>query len=91
VTYRLKNPNVEAYHLPPDDEMTRQLPPSWLVEALMKREALPQIDGRLLLTNSDESVSPGDWVVQRPNGTLSGMSDRLFREVYEAVPEVTKP
>jgi hypothetical protein len=91
VTYRLKNPNVEAYQLPPDDELTRQLPPTWLVEALMKREALPQPEGYLLLTDSDEKVDPGDWVVQRPNGTLSRMVDTQFREVYEAVPEVSKP
>lgn len=90
MTYRLKNPNVEAYQVAPTNDLTGRLPPGWLVEAILNRGILPETGGRLHLLHSDAIVEVGDWIIQDPDGSINTLPDSVFNRLYERCPEATK-
>ena len=68
----IKKPEiVEAYQVPPDDGLTRALPPKWLIDAL--------VDDTAGLSN----VSIGGWIVRDPFGGISTHDQKTFLLRYE--------
>lgn len=77
---------VEAFQVHPDDELTRQLPPPWLVDALVAGQVKPAGKGGLVITNGTHAVPAevGDWIVKK-DGWLTVLNDASFKSRYERI------
>jgi hypothetical protein len=84
--YRKKPVVIEAYQVPPDDEQTRQLPPQWLVLAMVAGAVEPLDGGGLDIKTLEGTMraSVGDWVIQGVKGELYPCKPDIFAATYEA-------
>ena len=83
--FRKKPVVIEAYQLQPNDGMTRQLPPAWLVNALMSREVYTLESGEAIITTleGDMRAEVGDWIIQGVKGELYPYKPDIFAATYE--------
>jgi len=73
----IKKPLIfEAYQVPPDDELTRALPPKWLIDALVNDTA------------GLSNVPIGAWIVRDPFGGISTHDQKYFLLRYEPLEQV---
>lgn len=91
--FRKKPVVIEAWQVPPDDNMTRDLPPSWCVSAILSGE-LKLLHGgglevRTLEDGSDgrakHVADVGDWIIRGVAGELYPCKPDIFAATYEPV------
>ena len=91
--YRKKPAVIEAWQIPPDDNQTRQLPPSWAVAAIISGELAPREDGTILVKTLEDGkageathvANVGDWLIRGVQGELYPCKPEIFAATYEAV------
>lgn len=85
-TYMRKPVPVEAFMIPPDDEMTRAWP-SWFLPEIVKGVLVPLADGAIKVCNSNPesvfAVPAGDWLVRNSNGLYEGFGTTEFVRTFE--------
>lgn len=85
--YRKKPVVIEAYQVQPDDEMTRPLPPMWLVRAMSSSSpsVLPGADGGLVIQTIEGMMRAdvGDWIIRGVQGELYPCKPDIFAATYE--------
>lgn len=86
--FRMKPVVIEAFQVPPDDDMTRPLPPMWLVSAMACRppSVLPSEGGGLSIQTLEGVMRAdvGDWIIQGVMGELYPCKPDIFAATYEA-------
>ncbi len=89
--YRKKPVVIEAWQVPPDDNNTRQLPPFWVVDAIVDGR-LKTVDGGGLHVMTLEDgpngeakhvADVGDWIIQGVKGELYPCKPDIFAATYE--------
>lgn len=89
--FRKKPVVIDAWQVTPDDSQTRQLPPAWLINALVHQHSdsgprAEPIPGGGLLIHTLEGVmraEVGDWVIQGVKGELYPCKPDIFAATYE--------
>ena len=87
--FRKKPVVIEAFQVPPADDTTKWLPPSWLVSAILGGGVTP-LDGGGLDIHTLEGVmraDVGDWLIQGVKGELYPCKPDIFAATYEPVEE----
>jgi hypothetical protein len=83
--FRKKPVVIEAFLIPPDDELTRAVPPAWLLQAMVKEEAIA-VDGGGVDIVTREGVmrgNVGDWIIQGVKGELYPCKPDIFAATYD--------
>ena len=87
--FRKKPVVIEAFEVHPDDGKTRQLPPMWLIEAMMKTPVHVSIadDGGLDIRTLEGVMhaNVGDWIIRGVKGELYPCRGDIFAATYDAV------
>ena len=85
--FRKKAVVIEAFEVHPDDGKTRQLPPMWLMGALVNGKVIAQRGGGLTICTleGDMRADVGDWVIQGVKGELYPCKPDIFAATYDAV------
>src|SRR5574341_16066 len=84
--FRKKPVVIEAFQVHPDDGMTRELPPLWLVDAFVNSTVRVNPDGATLAISTLEGVMTacvGDWIIQGVKGELYPCKNDIFQATYE--------
>jgi hypothetical protein len=85
--FRKKPVVIEAFQVHPDDGLTRELPPMWLISAMACRpETVVPAEGGGLDIKTLEGVmraNVGDWVIQGVKGELYPCKPDIFAATYE--------
>jgi len=83
--FRKKPVVIEAFEVHPDDGQTRQLPPMWLVNAMVSG-SVKALDGGGLSIGTLEGemrADVGDWIIQGVKGELYPCKPDIFAATYE--------
>lgn len=85
--YRKKPVVIEAFQVHPDDNMTRRLPPKWLIEKFTSGNVTPLPDGGLLIATLEGEMRAdvGDWIIKGVKGELYPCKPDIFDLTYEPV------
>jgi hypothetical protein len=83
--FRKKPVVIEAWEVSPDDGHTRELPPSWLVSALVAGSVTAAEGGGLDIKTLEGTMRAdvGDWVIQGVKGELYPCKPDIFAATYE--------
>ena len=85
--FRKKPVVIEAWQVHPDDGMTRQLPPAWLMAAMTREPAavVPIAGGGLSIRTLEGVMKAdvGDWIIQGVAGELYPCKPDIFAATYE--------
>jgi hypothetical protein len=83
--YRKKPLVIEAFEVHPDDGRTRQLPPMWLVNAMLAGivKALPNGGLTIGTLEGEMHASVGDWIIKGVKGELYPCKPDIFAATYE--------
>lgn len=83
--YRKKPVVIEAYELPPNDGLTRPLPPIWLVNAIMSKKVTVYPEGYAAIDTLEGRMRAdvGDWIIQGVKGELYPCKPDIFAATYE--------
>ena len=83
--FRKKPVVIEAVQIPPNDEMTRAIPPTWLVAAIAAGEVTPVAGGGIDIDTKAGVVRAdvGDWLIQGVKGELYPCKPDIFAATYE--------
>jgi hypothetical protein len=89
--FRKKPVVIEAWQIAPDDGQTRQLPPSWLMNALSSGECVLIAGGGLEVRTLEDGADGrakhvadvGDWIIQGVKGELYPCKPDIFDATYE--------
>jgi hypothetical protein len=84
--FRKKPVVIEAFQAHPGDGHTRQLPPKWLIDAVMMGQVdigndawhIHTLEGRM-------RAEFGDWIIQGVRGELYPCKPDIFTATYEPV------
>jgi hypothetical protein len=84
--FRKKPVVIEAFQVPASDDKTRQLPPHWLLEALIDGGVTAIPGGGLDIKTLEGSMRANvcDWVIQGVKGELYPCRPDIFAATYEA-------
>ena len=87
--FRKKPVVIEAFQIPPDDGLTRQLPPDWLMDALVKGTVVAVYGGGVDIKTLEGSMrgDVGDWIIQGVKGELYPCKPDIFTATYEECKE----
>lgn len=91
--YRKKPVVIDAFQIHPNDGLTRDLPPSWLISALMSGGVVMLPDGgaevRTLEDGADgrakHVADVGDWIIRGVKGEMYPCKPDIFAATYEPV------
>ena len=90
--YRKKPVVIEAWQVPPDDNLTRRLPPVWVIDAVMVGGLVPRAGGGLVVKTLEDGnneakhvADVGDWIIRGIKGELYPCKPDIFAATYEAV------
>ena len=85
--FRKKPVVIEAYEVAPNDNHTRRLPPSWLMDAILSGAVVALKEGGLDIKTLEGTMRAdvGDWVIQGVKGELYPCKPDIFAATYEAV------
>ncbi len=83
--FRKKPVVIEAWEVHSDDGHTRQLPPSWLVDAMVSGSVVPLGGGGLDIKTLEGTMRAdvGDWIIQGVKGELYPCKPDIFAATYE--------
>jgi len=85
--FRKKPVVIEAFEVHPDDGLTRQLPPMWLIDAMVcnPQIVVPLPCGGLDIKTLEGVMraNVGDWVIQGVKGELYPCKPDIFAATYE--------
>jgi hypothetical protein len=84
--FRKKPVVIEAWQIPPpNDDATREAPPTWLVDALMKGDVEARSNGGLDISTKEGVMwgQVGDWVIQGVKGELYPCKPDIFAVTYD--------
>ncbi len=83
--FRKKPVVIEAFEVPPNDSMTRRLPPPWLMEALIGGNVKAVPAGGLSIETLEGTMTAnvGDWVIRGVKGELYPCKPDIFAATYE--------
>ena len=83
--FRKKPVVIEAFEVHPDDGHTRQLPPTWLIDAVVSGKVIAKPLGGLTICTleGDMRADIGDWVIQGVKGELYPCKPDIFAATYE--------
>lgn len=83
--FRKKPVVIEAFEVPPDDGMTRQLPPKWLVDRMVDGSirALPGGGLDIITLEGNMRADVGDWVIQGVKGEVYPCKPDIFAATYD--------
>ena len=89
--FRKKPVVIEAWQVIPDDGHTRQLPPTWLISALMSGECVALKGGGIEVRTLEDGADGrakhvadvGDWIIQGVKGELYPCKPDIFEATYE--------
>lgn len=86
--FRKKPVVIEAYQIPPNDGLTREIPPGWLVDALLNGDAVAIEAGGVDIKTREGTMrgDVGDWIIQGVKGELYPCKPDIFEATYEAQP-----
>jgi hypothetical protein len=80
---------IEAWQVHPDDGHTRELPPQWLLEGLVRGTVLvhPGKEGGVSIKTLEGTMrgNVGDWIIQGVTGELYPCKPDIFAATYEPV------
>lgn len=84
--FRKKPVVIEAFQLHPNDGQTRALPPSWLVDAIIKNQVqvMPEGCAHIVTLEGVMTAEVGDWIIQGIKGELYPCKPDIFEATYEA-------
>lgn len=87
--FRKKPVVIEAFQIHPNDGLTRQLPPQWLVDALVSGAVVQYPDGVVSIRTLEGTMSGdvGDWIIQGVKGELYPCKPDIFAATYEEYKE----
>lgn len=75
---------IDAYQIPPNDDQTRELPPSWLLKEVAEGGIWERGDAWSIKTNTGVQLAVvGDWVIRGVEGEVYACPDSIFRATYE--------
>lgn len=85
MTYRPKA-TIQAFQWSGGPDQTED--PEWACERIKSGEIWfeDDVDAIIMIfrhSNGTWAISPGEWLILHPDGSLEGMGDRLFHETYE--------
>lgn len=90
--FRKKPVVIEAFQVPPDDGLTREVPPNWAVDAILSGELSPRNGGGMVVKTledgNDEAkhvADVGDWIIRGVANELYACKPDIFAATYEAV------
>lgn len=85
--FRKKPVVIEAFEVHPDDGHTRQLPPGWLIDALVSGTVKEASDEGLDIKTLEGIMHAniGDWIIQGVKGELYPCKPDIFTATYERV------
>ena len=85
--FRKKPVVIEAYQIPPNDGLTREAPPMWLVDALLDGRVNPVETGGVGITTREGVMrgDVGDWIIRGVKGELYPCKPDIFEATYEPV------
>lgn len=89
--YRKRPVVVEAFRLDNyDTDHTVSLPPQWFTAELVKQRISMQPNGSAVIKTLEGVMTAeiGDWIIQGVKGEIYPCKNDIFRQTYEAVPEV---
>jgi hypothetical protein len=83
--FRKKPVVIEAFQVHPDDGNTRELPPHWLVNAIVDGSVFTSECGGLYIKTLEGTMRAevGDWVIQGVKGELYPCKPDIFAATYE--------
>jgi hypothetical protein len=83
--FRKKPVVIEAWQVTPDDGQTRQLPPIWLVNALVSGGATALTGGGVAIQTLEGTMRAdvGDWIIRGVKGELYPCKPDIFEATYE--------
>ena len=83
--FRKKPVVIEAFRVHPDDGHTRQLPPAWLVQAILAETVLPIEGGGMDIKTLEGTMRAdvGDWIILGVGGELYPCKPDIFAATYE--------
>lgn len=83
--YRKKPVVIEAFQLHPNDDQTRQLPPPWLIQALVDKGVVMEADGSANIITLEGTMTGdvGDWIIRGVKGELYPCKPDIFAATYE--------
>lgn len=83
--FRKKPVVIEAFQLYPEDGKTRQLPPRWLVDAMVAGTVTAGEDGSATIKTLEGEMKAdvGDWIIQGVKGELYPCKPDIFAATYE--------
>ena len=83
--FRKKPVVIEAFEVHPADGHTRQLPPAWLVNAMVGGSVKPLDGGGLVIgtLEGEMRADVGDWIIQGVKGELYPCKPDIFAATYE--------
>lgn len=85
--FRKKPVVVQAFLVHPDDDQTRQLPPKWLIDAMLSEPpavravACGGLD--IVTLEGVMRANVGDWVIQGVKGELYPCKPDIFAATYD--------
>lgn len=85
--YRKKPVVIEAFLVHPSDERTRELPPLWLMDAIVSGTVVPvEKDGLDIKTlEGTMRANVGDYVIQGIKGEIYPCKPDIFAAAYDPV------
>jgi len=89
--FRKKPVVIEAWQIPPDDQVTRKMPPAWVVGALMSGKLVPVPGGGLDVMTLEDGADKrakhvgdvGDWIIKGVKGELYPCKPDIFEQTYD--------
>ena len=89
--FRKKPVVIEAWQVAPDDDQTRQVPPAWLILALVSGECVALIGGGVEVRTLEDGADGrakhvadvGDWIIRGIKGELYPCKPDIFAATYE--------
>ena len=83
--FRKKHVAIAAFELHPDDGLTRQLPPSWLIAALVSGKVKAIAGGGMEIgtLGGQMRADVGDWIIQGIKGEIYPCKPDIFAATYE--------
>lgn len=83
--FRKKPVVIEAWQIPPNDEMTRASPPYWVLQALMDKVLVAWPDGIVIVHTLEGAMrgGVGDWIIKGVKGEMYPCKPDIFAATYE--------
>ena len=83
--FRKKPVVIEAFEVHPDDGHTRQLPPQWLIQAIVSKKVVALPGGGMTIETLEGKMraNVGDWIIQGVKGELYPCKPDIFAATYE--------